>query len=163
MLSRCSDPQPPAHPFAQHRAGAVNTQLVVVPASKGTTPPLFLPEYETASIPRAQVVELAYPDVSDAIFDVVGSQLTHLSLCDFSRLYHHRSSELVGLTWAAPVLSSSEVFSILKRLSLSRLTGLELVYVWDDAEEELLSYVMRACAPASFPVGTPSIPKDVPV
>ena len=36
---------------------------------------------------------------------------------------------------------SSEVISILKRLPLSLLTSLELVYVWDEAEDELLSYV----------------------
>ena len=118
--------------------------LEICPPRGGGRAKLFEPGSTPDTCFQLRSLTLAYPDPEDSIFDFVGTQLVHFSLCDFPRLYYHRSSMLVALNWAAPVLSSSECLSILKRTPLSRLTSLALVYVWDDVEDELLSYVTHA-------------------
>ena len=101
------------------------------------------PDTHPPSLPQLRSLVLAYPDPGDFIFDAVGTQLTHLSISDFPRFYYHRSSEPVGRTRAAPMLSSSECLSILKRLSLRNLTRLSLVYIWDEEEDNLLAYATQ--------------------
>ena len=104
------------------------------------TPGTNAPQFQLRSL------TLAYPDPDDAIFDSSGTQLIHLGLCDFPRFYYHRASELVKDAWSAPILSSAECLSILNRMQLPQLTSLVLVYIHDQSEDELLSFLTQSQA-----------------
>ena len=101
------------------------------------------PDSHPLLLPQLRSLVLAYPDPGDFIFDAVGTQLTHLSISDFPRFYYHRSSDHVKGIRAAPILLSSECLTILKRMSLRHLTRLALVYIWDEAEDDLLTHITQ--------------------
>lgn len=84
---------------------------------------------------------IAYPDPDDAIFSMIGVNLTKLSLRDWPR-YYYRLYCPGDAVWDARILSSSSCLKILKRMNLTRLRDLELVYQADNAEEELLHYLI---------------------
>ena len=102
----------------------------------GSNPPQF----------QLRSLTLAYPDPDDAIFDSSGTQLVHLGLCDFPRFYYQRASELARDAWSAPILSSAECLSILRRMQLPQLTSLALVYIHDRSEDDLLSFLTQSQA-----------------
>nr|VWP01968.1 Ubiquitin-like modifier-activating enzyme ATG7 (ATG12-activating enzyme E1 ATG7) (Autophagy-related protein 7) [Ganoderma boninense] len=93
---------------------------------------------------------IAYPDPEDGIFSLNLPNLTHLSLRDQPRVYHRLTADDIAIpdgpyggSWPAPLLSSGELLSILRRMDLSRLTSLELVYMAHQPGQDdvLLSYI----------------------
>ncbi|RDX52510.1 hypothetical protein OH76DRAFT_163280 [Lentinus brumalis] len=85
---------------------------------------------------------LAYPDPGDAIFCANMSGLTHLCLCDSPRYYYHLAISKVSNRYNAPILTSSECLTILKRMNMPALDSLALSYVADEADDDLLHYVI---------------------
>ncbi|RPD61683.1 hypothetical protein L226DRAFT_534123 [Lentinus tigrinus ALCF2SS1-7] len=84
---------------------------------------------------------LAYPDPNDAIFTVDSRSLTQLSLCDHPRYFYHIAIPDVSKHWSAPILSSSECLSLLRRMEMPRLHALGLVYETDGDDDELLRHI----------------------
>lgn len=95
----------------------------------------------SSTVLHLRSLTIAYPDPDDAIFSMLGATLTKLSLRDWPR-YYYRLYCPGDAVWDAPILSSSSCLKILKRLNLTRLRDLELVYQADNAEEELLHYLI---------------------
>lgn len=94
---------------------------------------------------RLRSLTLAYPNPADAIFASLSDELTSLSLRDAPRYYMYQSHDtLLSPDTASPLLSSSECLTILRRISAPRLAALELVYLADDAEDDLLRRVAEA-------------------
>lgn len=96
--------------------------------------------FSTSTMLYLRSLTIAYPDPDDAIFSIVGPTLRHLSLRDWPR-YYYKLYCPGDAVWDAPLLSSSSCLKILKRMNLTRLTDLELVYQADSAEEDLLCYL----------------------
>ncbi|KAI1792780.1 hypothetical protein LXA43DRAFT_315817 [Ganoderma leucocontextum] len=103
-------------------------------------------------LPELYSLAIAYPDPEDGIFSLSLPNLRHLSLRDQPRVYHRLTGNDApaivdgpyGGTWPAPLLSPEECLSILRRMDLSRLTSLELVYLasMPGADDELLTYIV---------------------
>ncbi|OJT02329.1 hypothetical protein TRAPUB_7151 [Trametes pubescens] len=94
----------------------------------------------TSTMLYLRSLTIAYPDPDDAIFSMVGATLRHLSLRDWPRYYYNLYCPGDAI-WDALLLSSSSCLKILRRMNLTRLTDLELVYQADNAEEDLLRYL----------------------
>ncbi len=85
---------------------------------------------------------IADPDPEDDIFSLRFPHLTHLSLRDWHRYYTHLAYRKRHQPPAQrSILTSTECLSILKRMGMPSIRTLELVYVADDTEDELLSYI----------------------
>ncbi|KAI0719811.1 hypothetical protein C8T65DRAFT_635241 [Cerioporus squamosus] len=89
---------------------------------------------------------LAYPDPNDAIFSIDSTLLKQLSLRDYPRYYYHLGFSDVARCWSAPILSSTECLSVLRRMEMPNLHALELVYETDGDDDALLRHVS-----SSFP------------
>ncbi|PIL28942.1 hypothetical protein GSI_08989 [Ganoderma sinense ZZ0214-1] len=115
-----------------------------------------LSQRETSPVPllsELRSLVIAYPDPEDGIFSLSLPNLTHLSLRDQPRVYHRLTADGLpiadgpyGGSWPAPLLSSEEMLSILRRMDLSHLTNLELVYMAHQPgeDDELLSYIAES-------------------
>ncbi|KAI0672391.1 hypothetical protein C8Q78DRAFT_1026744 [Trametes maxima] len=92
---------------------------------------------------------IAYPNPEDEIFASIGEELTCLSLRDSPRyyLYPQCTEGWMLESMETPLLTSTDVLSIVKRIVAPRLWKLELVYKADEAEFELLHYL-----PLAFPL-----------
>ena len=90
---------------------------------------------------KLRSLTLAFPDPCDAIFSVDSTSLTQLSICDHPRNYYLLGLSDVGRCWSAPVLSSAECLSVLRRMELPALHTLRLVYETDGDDDELLAYI----------------------
>ena len=110
--------------------------LTLAPPNGGSRLQVFGAQTTSNFSIHLRSLAIAYPDPNDSLFDSVGPDLTNLSIIDYPRLYYRPSSPVVAGYWAAPILSSDECLSIIKRMSLMLLTSLALAYVWDEAEEE---------------------------
>ncbi|RDX56993.1 hypothetical protein OH76DRAFT_4923 [Lentinus brumalis] len=84
---------------------------------------------------------LAYPDPNDTVFDIDSTFLTQLSLRDYPRYYYHLAFSDVARRWSAPILTSSECLSVLRRMDLPALHTLELVYETDGDDDDLLRHI----------------------
>ncbi|KAI0672399.1 hypothetical protein C8Q78DRAFT_1026865 [Trametes maxima] len=85
---------------------------------------------------------ITYPDPHDAIFSLKAPRLVKLSIRDWPRHYEVRTVRHYGGRWRSPVLAASEMLFSLRRMSTPQLTSLELVYVADDADDELLRHIV---------------------
>ncbi|KAI0672400.1 hypothetical protein C8Q78DRAFT_747498 [Trametes maxima] len=85
---------------------------------------------------------ITYPDPHDAIFSLKAPRLVKLSIRDWPRHYEVRAVQYYRERWRSPVLSASEMLSSLRRMSTPKLTSLELVYVADDADDDLLHHIV---------------------
>ncbi|PIL28961.1 hypothetical protein GSI_09008 [Ganoderma sinense ZZ0214-1] len=107
------------------------------------TPPAILPHLRSLTI--------AYPSPEDTIFSI-NAELTELSLCDCPRFYNFFAygGEHIGPQWGwnVPILNPSQCLSIMRRMPLSRLTKLELVYMVATTpsgnDSDLLTYIGTA-------------------
>ena len=117
--------------------------LEIAPVVGASRVQILRPQTEDEISLQLKSLTIAYPDPHDLIFSAVGKRLQHLSLTDYPPLYYFRAATVLPGRWAAPVLSSSECLAILERMSLNRLTSLALVYVWDEAEDDLLRYITQ--------------------
>ncbi|KAM5545991.1 hypothetical protein V8D89_000117 [Ganoderma adspersum] len=122
------------------------------PPTAATSPPM--PRREPSPIPllsELRSLVIAYPDPEDGLFSLGLHNLTHLSLCDHPRVYHRLVEDGRSLaavpdrTWPAPLLSPEECLFILRRMDLSRLTSLELVYIAHQpgSDDDLLAYILH--------------------
>ncbi|KAH9848629.1 hypothetical protein C2E23DRAFT_871106 [Lenzites betulinus] len=94
---------------------------------------------------RIELLTISYPNPADPIFSSLTERLTSLSLCDSPRFYFYNRYDMEEDTnLVAPILGASECLTILKRVSAPRLVRLELVYCTDDAEDDLLRYLVLA-------------------
>lgn len=135
--------QPRILPLLLSRAPNLRTLSVRVAQRDGTLCPPLLKEPLAGGF-RVRSLTVAYPDPDDAIFASLTDELTSLSLRDSPRYYlHHLHSKWTPLR-LAPLLSSSQCLTILKRFSAPHLSALELTYWADGAEDELLRYIQRA-------------------
>ncbi|OJT07694.1 hypothetical protein TRAPUB_1435 [Trametes pubescens] len=125
------------------RAPNLRTLSVRVAQRDGTSRPLLLKEPLESGF-RVRSLTVAYPNPADAIFASLTDELTSLSLRDSPRYYLHQRYGWRAPLTTAPLLSSSECLTILKRLSTPHLITLELVYRADEAEDELLRYLPHA-------------------
>ena len=93
---------------------------------------------------QLESLQLAYPDIDDAIFSIDTSRLTILTLRDWPRYYHDLG--WLGSGFSRPILTATECLHILKRMSLPRLSRMELVYIVHTADEddELLKHLVIA-------------------
>lgn len=136
--------QPRILPLLLSRAPNLRTLSVRVAQRDGTSRPPLLKGPLGGGF-RLRSLTVAYPDPADAIFASLTHELTSLSLRDSPRYYlHQRYGWRRTPLRIAPLLSSSECLTILKRLSTPHLSTLELVYCADGTEDELLRYLSRA-------------------
>ena len=147
------------------RTGPVSSLQPPDPASSPPPSASFLPPTATTSPPLSgrepspvpllselRSLAIAYPDPEDGLFSLSLHNLTHLSLCDYPRVYHRLVEDGRSLAavpdnmWPAPLLSSQECFFILRRMDLSRLTSLELVYMAHEpgSDDDLLAYIVES-------------------
>ncbi|KAM5545978.1 hypothetical protein V8D89_000104 [Ganoderma adspersum] len=101
-------------------------------------PPLF---------PALRSLTIAYPNPEDGIFSLDSTSLTHLSIRDCPRFYNmYAYGGWVAPEWYTPILTPKQCLSILKRMDLAALTGLELVYMSPvvSADNELLAHLAQA-------------------
>ncbi|KAI0649752.1 hypothetical protein C8Q79DRAFT_345308 [Trametes meyenii] len=91
-----------------------------------------------------QSLSITYPDPHDAIFSLKAPRLVKLSIRDWPRHYELRRVQGYRRLWRSPVLSASEMLSGLRRMSTPNLTSLELVYIADGADDELLRHIIGA-------------------
>ncbi|KAI0672385.1 hypothetical protein C8Q78DRAFT_746115 [Trametes maxima] len=94
---------------------------------------------------RLHSLTIAYPDPADGLFSSLTDELACLSLRDSPRYYlYPQSTGWMPMDMETPLLTSTDVLSILRRLPAPKLVKLELVYQADDAEFELLRYLSFA-------------------
>ncbi|KAI0643814.1 hypothetical protein C8Q79DRAFT_1023286 [Trametes meyenii] len=94
---------------------------------------------------RLRSLTIAYPDPADDIFSSITDELACLSLRDNPRYYlYPQSTTWMPVDIETPLLTSTDVLSILRRISAPGLVKLELVYQADGAEFELLHYLSFA-------------------
>ncbi|RPD61762.1 hypothetical protein L227DRAFT_500037 [Lentinus tigrinus ALCF2SS1-6] len=93
---------------------------------------------------KLRSLALSYPDPVDVIFCANMAALTHLSLCDSPRYHYHLAFTIVSNRYSAPILTSAECLSILKRMNMPALESLALSYIADEADDDLLRYVTEA-------------------
>ncbi|KAI0632932.1 hypothetical protein C8Q77DRAFT_1158391 [Trametes polyzona] len=87
---------------------------------------------------------LSYPDPEDAVFSIHMPQLLHLSLRDWPRHYDFRVLPDYHMPYRSPLLSATQMLSILSRLHVPELRTLELVYRADETDDELLRHIVHA-------------------
>ncbi|KAI0632943.1 hypothetical protein C8Q77DRAFT_1120588 [Trametes polyzona] len=104
----------------------------------GNVPPS---EYELSNL-RSLV--LSHPDPDDNIFSASMPNLLHLSLRDWPRHYDFLALSYYHACHRSPLLTATEMLSVLKRLHLPELRTLELVYRADHVDDDLLRYVVEA-------------------
>ena len=104
-------------------------------------------------LPELRSLEIAYPDPEDGIFSLSLPNLTPLSLRDQPRVYHRLTADGLPIvdgpqdgSWPAPLPSYDECLSIFRRMDLTRLTSLELVYMAHQPgeDDDLLSYIVES-------------------
>ncbi|KAI0643817.1 hypothetical protein C8Q79DRAFT_1012372 [Trametes meyenii] len=112
---------------------------------RGIPHPLVLTEGLKQRL-RLHSLTIAYPNPEDEIFASVGEELTCLSLRDSPRyyLYPQCTEDWMLESMETPLLTSTDVLSIIRRIPAPRLWKLELVYRADEAEFELLHYLSLA-------------------
>ncbi|KAJ3009899.1 hypothetical protein NUW54_g2641 [Trametes sanguinea] len=88
---------------------------------------------------------VSYPNPTDAMFASLTHRLTHLSLRDTPRYYlYDRYGDFFSHA-EQPLLTSSACLEILRSTTLAQVTTLEVVYLADDAEDDMLSHIVSAC------------------
>ncbi len=142
LLSRSSSPgarcaRPSTAPSHDSSASSGSSTILV---EHPPTPQTILPTLRSLTV--------AYPNPEDAIFSIKAN-LTHLSIRDCPRFYNFFAyGERIGPQWGwnPTILNQAQCLSILKRMALSELTSLELVYMVpaEGSDDELLTYVSQA-------------------
>ncbi|KAI0643816.1 hypothetical protein C8Q79DRAFT_871502, partial [Trametes meyenii] len=112
---------------------------------RGIPHPLVLTEGLKQRL-RLHSLTIAYPNPEDEIFASLGEELTCLSLRDSPRyyLYPQCTEDWMLESMETPLLTSTDVLSIIRRITAPRLWKLELVYRADEAEFELLRHLSLA-------------------
>ncbi|KAI9065449.1 hypothetical protein FKP32DRAFT_495913 [Trametes sanguinea] len=88
---------------------------------------------------------VSYPNPTDAMFASLTHRLTHLSLRDTPRYYmYDRYGDFYCHT-ERPLLTSSACLEILRSTTLAQVTALEVVYLADSDEDDLLHHIVSAC------------------
>lgn len=145
LTGQYMDPEQPRilRTLLRSRAPSLRTLSVRVAQRDGTSRARLLTEPLESGF-HVRSLTISYPDPADAVFASLTDELTSLSLRDSPRYYLHKEYGQRTTHTTAPLLSSSECLTILKRLSTPYLSTLELVYCADGAEDELLRYLSRA-------------------
>nr|VWP01970.1 Autophagy-related protein 11 [Ganoderma boninense] len=115
------------------------------------------PPTPPAILPRLRSLTIAYANPEDAIFSI-NAELTHLSLRDCPRFYHFLAygGLRIGAQWGwnMPILNPAQCLSMMRRMPLSRLTRLELVYMvaatQSGNDADLLTYIGEAFPALSY-------------
>ncbi|RDX52612.1 hypothetical protein OH76DRAFT_171361 [Lentinus brumalis] len=94
-----------------------------------------------AALAELRSLTIADPDPKDDIFSTHFPHLTHLSLRDWRRYYSRNGYRRRHQPPTQQFLTATESLSILKRMCAPSLRSLELVYIADGAEDELLAYI----------------------
>ncbi|KAI0632942.1 hypothetical protein C8Q77DRAFT_1120582 [Trametes polyzona] len=87
---------------------------------------------------------LSHPEPDDSIFSMRMPNLVHLSLRDWPRHYDYVALSYYHVDHRSPLLSATEMLSILNRLHVPELRTFELVYHADEADDDLLRLVVEA-------------------
>lgn len=89
---------------------------------------------------------ISYPSPDDNIFDCLPSSMRELRLTDWPPHYIKLDGgdgvDYHG--WPSPILTSSEVLTIFRRLHCPDLESLEVVYEADERDENMLLHMVRA-------------------
>ncbi|KAI9065594.1 hypothetical protein FKP32DRAFT_1567565 [Trametes sanguinea] len=98
----------------------------------------------TGGVPFSKLerLEVSYPIPADEIYSHLPDTLRRLSLRCWPRHYHHRyryeRDAMRRLWWKSPILTASELLTILRRCQAAPLEHLEIEYEVDDHDEALL-------------------------
>ncbi|KAI9059322.1 hypothetical protein FKP32DRAFT_1580076 [Trametes sanguinea] len=96
----------------------------------------------TYSCAHLEHLQISFPDPNDRIFSHLPPSLRKLSLRCWPRHYlHHHAHERKVMDqngWRSPIPTSSEMLRVLKRRPSRCLTELEIEYIEDDGDEQLL-------------------------
>ncbi|EIM89466.1 uncharacterized protein STEHIDRAFT_153328 [Stereum hirsutum FP-91666 SS1] len=117
------------------QASSALRSTIVFPNSSTTTPPLEC----------LRSMTLAYPNPEDLIFDHLPASLWHLSLTDCPRHYLSLDgpNPVRVYNYSSPIITSSELRSIIDRCKTPALKSLEVVYQADKLEVETLGLIAR--------------------
>ncbi|KAI0672387.1 hypothetical protein C8Q78DRAFT_1188390 [Trametes maxima] len=109
---------------------------------RGLPHPLILTEVSKQRL-NLHSLTIAYPNPEDEIFASIGEELTCLSLRDSPRyyLYPQCTEDWMLESMETPLLTSTDILSMVRRITAPRLSKLELVYRADETEFELLPYL----------------------
>ncbi len=95
----------------------------------------------STALTELRSLTIADPDPEDDIFSTHFPRLTHLSLRDWHRYYSRNGYRRRHQPPTQQFLTATESLSIMKRMCAPSLRSLELVYIADGSEDELLSYI----------------------
>ncbi|KAI0672460.1 hypothetical protein C8Q78DRAFT_752799 [Trametes maxima] len=114
---------------------------LALPSDHGPTP--IWPEGLFIDLPWPLLEELkvSFPVTSDAVYSNLPPTLRRLSLVCYPHYMRDLPVYTAGGRWHSPLISASDVLSILRRCHLPLLTKLKLEYQEDWAEKQLLRHL----------------------
>ncbi|KAI0643913.1 hypothetical protein C8Q79DRAFT_161193 [Trametes meyenii] len=114
---------------------------LALPTDQGPTP--IWPEDLLVDLPWPLLEELtvSFPVTDDAIYSNLPPTLRRLSLVCYPHYMRNLPMYTASGRWHSPLISASDVLSILRKCHLPLLTKLKLEYQEDWAEEQLLRHV----------------------
>ncbi|KAI0634120.1 hypothetical protein C8Q77DRAFT_1109898 [Trametes polyzona] len=96
---------------------------------------------DPVALDELRSLTVAHPDPEDAIFSTPLPNLVHLSIRDYPRRYDVLAEVYYQQRWRSPILSATEMLAILRRIRPYGLTSLEVVYLVDDSDPDLLDFI----------------------
>lgn len=122
------------------RSFTLLTDAFNIPAIISGRPAELSPSVDLADL---RCLSMSFPRADDAIFSHLSTNLAELALRDSPRYYRVRWK--YAEEGSEPILSCADIIRILDAFSARGLRALELVYLEDDLEDEMLACISRSC------------------
>ncbi|KAI9060666.1 hypothetical protein FKP32DRAFT_1678979 [Trametes sanguinea] len=145
-----------SYPTVLANAPKLQTLVLDLAPPPGATPRLKIcpPRFgihsqDTFPWPELLKLSIAYPDPDDALYAVLPHTLRSLALRCWPRHYIYADWLAFGVNpaygWQSPILTSTELLSIIESRAWHGLSELDIEYAQDEHEERLLRSLAVAC------------------